>query len=177
MLHSHRWGAATSSTPNVDQSRRRHFSEKDKDKFQASSFYVCDADAATWQTFLANEGKVEFDFFGEMPADGGDVSKFSEHPPEDDDASRSSEHVAYKATWDKGTSRLPRPHHAQRDRAHRLVRSAGCKKFLMEIFAGAHILTLVAGSLGSIAPYRSMLSTTASTSRRAQAEKQPTHAS
>ena len=67
---------------------------------------------------------------------------------EDGDASKSSEHTVYYSSWDTGTSRLRRPTTGAVARCKNLLRRSGCGRLLMEIFAGAYILTALATSAG-----------------------------
>ena len=94
-----------------------------------------------WQhmSSLSNEGGIQFDsYFGYYADTVASVN----------DASMSTEHVVYKSTWGPGTSTLRRPNAEGVQRCKAKLRPSRCKVLLMEIFAGAFILTALASSAG-----------------------------
>ena len=94
-------------------------------------------------------GEIKFDsFFGFYGINEGDAApKLSGHVAADD-ASKSSEHVAYKSTWDPGTDKLKQPTSDAVRRSRALLQRFGCGTLLLEVFAGAFILTMLAGAAG-----------------------------
>ena len=114
-----------------------------------------------WQHFLsplANQGgeEIQFDSFAGYYADvEDDASTYSEHASTEalpagfaGDASMFSEHAVYYSSWDTGTSRLRKPTSGAVAKCKDLLRRVGCGRLLMEIFAGAFILTALATSAG-----------------------------
>ena len=102
------------------------------------------------------------EFFDCDESDSGSVASSGDPPRSSGDiqdvASRSSEHVhesdsdpaanVAKADWDRGISKLPKPSAEQRIKQARRLRGFGCKTLMLELFAGAAILTRLALSAG-----------------------------
>ena len=121
-------------------------------------------------------GEIQFDSYigfygdtnfeaGDAPtlsghATAGDASTFSEHtkyhfPGMTVDVSKSSEHdfvgsthSVYYSAWDTGISQLKPPDMRKLAHCRNLLRRTRCRTLIMEIFAGAMILTALASSAG-----------------------------
>ena len=96
-------------------------------------------------------GEITFDSYISQRQDDAtssedDASTLTEHVS--GDAFVSTEHTVYKSTWDPGTSGLRQPRRHQVIDAKRMLRRTGCSTLIMEIFAGAMILTALATSSG-----------------------------